>query len=433
MRGTKVRSHRSVIDVIEESLGEALDADLIAGLDRLTVDDLEALKFDYDTFAGDRATLTPTAGEFWPVSHRLIPMPGLERSQQDADTAAQRAMSQLLYAHGAIVPDRLGHLLTDAVNPRSSGSTRSEWEASDLAKIDLANYLEVLAFLRPLVDAQLLILRPRAVKGLGFLPGRGYFYTDADGHFDESGLSAIEFEKGRDVRLRYEEERDRALRAKGYFSGRSLLGEVDPERRSAMTTAFEFLFRKFTDFAKGFPGHLNLETRREKEAFTWLLEQNRRSAEAHPETENLSIADSLIVPRLSALQPPDVVALHQSDAWLEYRLALRRGLDRVSRLDDLPRKEALAVVREEMQVIEQSATRTGKQSRFVEARANASRDLVIGAVVAAGATPVIGLSGAAVGLAMGSARTASGLLWSWLHSGERRDEDAVARCFGALG
>jgi hypothetical protein len=428
-----MESHRSVIDVVEESLGEALDANFIADLDRLTVDDLEALKLDYDTFARDQVTPAPATGEFWPVSHRLIPMGGLERSQQHADIATQRALSQLLYAHGAVVPDRLGSLLTDAVNPRSSGSKRPQWEASDLTKMDLANYLEVLAFLRPLVDAGLLILRPRAVRGLGFLPGRGYFYTDEDGQFDESDLSAIEFELGRDVRVIYEEERDRALREKGHFSSGSVLGEFDPDRRWAMTTAFEYLFRKFTDFAKGSPGHLNLETHQEREAFTWLVEQNRGSPGAHPETENLSIADGLLVPNLSALQPTDVVALHQSDAWLEYRLALRRGLDRASKLDDLSREEALAVVREEMQLIEQSVARTSKQSRFVEARANAGKDLVIGTVVAAGAMPAIGLSGAAVGLAMGSARTASGLLWAWLRSGDRGDEDAVARCFGALG
>jgi hypothetical protein len=427
-----VESHHSVIDVVEESLGEALDASFIADLDRLTVDDLEALKLDYDTFARDQATPAPAPGEFWPVNHRLIPVRSSERSQQHADVATQRAMSQLLYAHGAVVPDQLGSLLTDAVNPRSSGSKRPEWEAGDFMRMELANYLEVLAFLRPLVDARLLILRPRAVRALGFTLLGGHFCTDADAFFDESGLSAIEFELGQDIRLIYEEERDEALKEKGYSSGPSL-GKFDPERQGEMTTAFEFLFRKFVDSVEGSPGHLNLETSQEREAFTWLVEQNRCSSDTHPEAENLSIADGLIVPSLSALQPTDVVALHQSDAWLEYRLALRRGLDRVSKLDDLSREEALALVREEMQLIEQSVARTSKQSRFVETRANAGRDLVIGTVVAAGAMPVIGLSGAAVGLAMGSARTAGGLLWSWMRSGDRGDEDAVARCFGALG
>lgn len=425
-------SRRSVIDVIEESLGAALDADFIADLDRLTVDDLERLKDHYDAFAQDRTTPQPPEGEFWPVSHRLIPRGDIERSQKNADNAAQTAMSQLLYAHGAVVPDRLGYLLLRAVNPESNWLKQPTWETGGYTKTSLANYFEVLTFLRPLVDAGLLILQPRIVRPLGYVPENDIFYTDADQQFGESELSAIEFELGRDVRLKFVEERDKALKAGEMFFYNSVLSS-EPGKRLATTRTFESLFRKFTDLAKGFPGHLNLESREEKEAFTWLVEQGRPSPTAHPETENLSIADSLMAPALSDLQPADVVAMHQSDTWLEYRLALRRGLDRVSRLDDLPREEALAVVREEMRVIERSATRTNRRSRFVEARANAGRDLVIGAVVAAGAAPILGPSSAAVGLALGTASTASSLLWSWLCPGDERGERAVTRCFGALG
>jgi hypothetical protein len=60
-----MRSRRSVIDVIEESLGEALDVDFIADLNRLTVDDLECLKADYDAFANNRMAPQPDSqGEF---------------------------------------------------------------------------------------------------------------------------------------------------------------------------------------------------------------------------------------------------------------------------------------------------------------------------------------------------------------------------------
>ncbi|HEY5053190.1 MAG TPA: hypothetical protein VII45_07240 [Solirubrobacterales bacterium] len=408
-------------------MGEALDADFISHLDRLTVDDLERLKADYGAFADDCAALQPAAGEFWPVNHRLIPKEALERSQKFADTAAQRAMSQLLYAHGAVVPDRLGLLLTLAVNPEHSWSKKPQWETRGAA--DLGNYLEALAFLRPLVDAGLLMLQPRTVRAIGFFPSKDIFFTDTHRKFGEPDLSAIEFELGRDARRKFEE----AIKAGGLFTYGSVLGPYDPSKLWETTDAFEFLFRKFTDLAKGFPGHLNLESRQEREVFAWLVERERPTSPVHPETENLSIADSLTAPALSDLQPADVVAMHQSDAWSEYRLALRRGLDRVSGLDDLSREEALAVVREEMRVIEQSATRTNRRSRFVEARANAGRDLVIGAVVAAGAAPIIGPSSAAVGLTMGTARTASALLWSWFRSGDEEDERAIARCFGALG
>jgi hypothetical protein len=342
-------------------------------------------------------------------------------------------MSQLLYAHGAVVPDRLGNLLAHAVNPKSNWSKKPKWETDDSAKTDLANYLEALAFLRPLVDSGLLMLQPRVVRGLGFFPENDFFYTDVDEKFDESELSAIEFELGRNARLKFEEEREKLLKVGGILLYSSVLGDYDPSKLWKTTNIFEFLFRKFTDLAKGFPGHLNLESCQEREVFTWLVEQGHPTSAVHPETEYLSIADSLMAPALSDLQPADVVAMHQSDAWSEYRLTLRRGLDRVSGLDDLPREEALAIVREEMRVIEQSATRTSRRSRFVEERANAGRDLVIGAVIAAGAMPFFGPSSAVVGLTMGTARTASAFLWSWLCLGDNESERAIARCFGALG
>ncbi len=420
----------SVLDVIEESLGEALDADFISGVDRLTLEDLEGIKEGYEAFAQSGKSFQPAAGEFWPVSRYLIPTNSMERSQSTANLAVHRAMSQLVYAHGAIAPDHLHRLLTEAVSPRHSGGKNPQWETSDFTKTGFANYLEALVSMRPLMDSGLLWLQPRLVEPL-FHPLYG-FHTTADGHFTESEFSAIEFIGGPSARRRFEEEWDR-IRDGGQFSMDSVLPNADPGDLWPRTQAFQSIFLKLIDLSAGLPGDLNLESPLEREAFTWLAERARPAPTPHPETENLSVAGRLLVPSLSDLQPADIVAMHQSDVWTEYRLSLRRGLDRVNALGEISRKEAVAVVREELQLIEQSVIRTSRRSKFVEARANAGKDLVIGAVVGVGAVPLVGPSSAAIGLATGSARTATALLLTWLRSREKQSERAVARCFGALG
>jgi hypothetical protein len=151
-----------------------------------------------------------------------------------------------------------------------------------------------------------------------------------------------------------------------------------------------------------------------------------------PDGEYLSIIENLRMPGLADLEPADVVALHSSDDWADFRAALGRGLERVASLGDVSGADAAAIVRAEMGVVERSVMRTTKKSHFLAARATAKRDLIIGAALASGTTPLVGPEAAAGGFGVSAARTGTTLLLGWLQAQADVSGRAVARCFATF-
>jgi hypothetical protein len=414
----KTRDPHHIVDIVERSLGRALDADLIADVRHLTVGDLETVKAEYDKHAAEFEPRQPAEGEFWPFSRRLI-QNYHERDPVVAEAATQRVIGQLLFAHGAFATDELGYLLTQTLNPKHVGSPRVRWlYRSDDPQL-LANYFEALAYLRPLLDSGLLILVPRAVAPHPL--SEDLVFLEGDEHHVEAWLCAAEMCRGHEARRVHEE----AVQSGGPVP-------VPDTREQMLAWAFDSLFKKLDALARGFPGHLNLESEDERAAFDWLVRQTLPAATRQRRGEALTAVEMLALPGVPGLQPQDVVALHQSEVWHDYRLALQHALERIAAARVSSQREARALLREELHSVERSATKTTRRSKFLEERKQLRRDLLIGAVVAGGAAPLIGAAAALGGLGIASARSAGVLLWSWL--GTRNDDSdlAVAQCFGAF-
>ena len=128
-----------------------------------------------------------------------------------------------------------------------------------------------------------------------------------------------------------------------------------------------------------------------------------------------------------------VVSLHESTEFVDYRLALRRGLERVENYRTLPGEDEFEAIREELGSAERAAARTTKGSSFLQERRRVGRDLVIGAAVGGTLVPFTGPVPAAIAYGGIVGRSALSLAWAWLqkHRGAG-DESAVARCFAAF-
>ena len=87
-----------------------------------------------------------------------------------ATAVTDRALSQLLYADGMFVHDPLGYLLARALNPKYVGGDSPRWHYRSDDPAEVSNYFEALAYLRPLIDAGMIILVPRAVEPV-IIPG----------------------------------------------------------------------------------------------------------------------------------------------------------------------------------------------------------------------------------------------------------------------
>lgn len=396
-----VSRSENVIEVIEKTLERPLDPDLITNISELTVEDLTAVKDAYLTLAQGSIAPENRVAEFWPVSHQLIERP-LHRDRRSVERATRDVLRQLLYAHGAIALDPLGRLLADALGPRRAEHHSPVWgDDGSHHPSRLANYLETLAYLRPLIDSGLLVLRPEPIPHHRdqFLPilgeGRTFDSLFLASDYNHATGSAVMSRKGR-----------------------------VSQAQKTMEAAFGAVLRKLQERSEGLPGDLILETQFEGDAFTWLIGEAQR-----PDGENLTLIEGLRLPSLEDLEPADVVALHTSDTWGDFRAALRRGLERVASLGDVSRTDGAAIVQEEMGALERSAMHATKKSAFLAARATANRDLMIGAALASGMTPLVGPEAAASAFGASVARTGATLLYGWLKAKSDASERAVARCF----
>lgn len=416
----------TVIDVIENALESSLDADLIASIPRLRVEQLRTIESAYRTLGETVPVCEPELGEFWPVNWNLIGNSWSDRSPRFAEDGLRRAVSQLLYSHGAFFVDELGRLLAEATHSKYQGGKDPMWKTSDIPSVEIANYLEALAYLRPLIDAGILVAIPRPVRETH----RHELYTtfETSGFIQSAQLFAIEVVRG----VAEREEYERKLAAGGSFSD-SAAAKYDYNREMAFTWAFSSLLQKFMSSRLGLPGELNLESANEVEAFEWLAANARPVQAMHPESDKLVTLEGLIVPSLEQVEPRDVAAMHASEWWFEYRAALRSALERVQTIPSTSLEESLALIREELRSVEDAAKRTTRRSQFASKVRAAGRDVIIGAAVATGAVPVVGVEAALAGLATATARSGLDVVYSWLGVRVEKTEAAPTRVFGAFG
>lgn len=158
----------NVAEVIEESLGRALEPDLIQTVPELTLSNREQLLHDYETYAVTFSASRPS-NEFWPYSSKLL-SPKWQRNQGAAESSVRRSMSLLLYCHGLYLKDWLRYLLLNSLTPNRPGGRKPSWDESEQAA--LANYFETLAFIRPLIDAGIIdvLLHTTHAVGYGEVP-----------------------------------------------------------------------------------------------------------------------------------------------------------------------------------------------------------------------------------------------------------------------
>jgi hypothetical protein len=395
---------RTLIDLMEETLGRSLDADFVADTASLTVADLENLREAYTDYAATFVGPTHDGGEFWPLSYELMKTSWL-RDPSLADDITRSALSQLLYAHGALVLDELGALLARTLAPKYSTSRGPRWTYRSTDKDELANYFEALAYLRPLIDAHLVVFVPRPYVGYGpIMPYPDDFF---------------------DIREVGGDNRHRAVDA-AFDATKSLWGSEYPLGLWA-------IYDKLARLGGGLQGDLNLETRDERSAFDWLTARHGWVSAKRADAESLVLVERLTCPHVENLQPSDVLALRGSDVWPEFRVVLKRGLAGLrDSSDPASRVDGLLSLREELEVLKARALRAAKRSAFLTERVSARKDLAIGAVVAGAAAPVLGPAAAVQLLSLASARAGIGLLWSWLAGQRDDDSEGVARCFGVL-
>ncbi|MBE2317627.1 hypothetical protein DVA67_016720 [Solirubrobacter sp. CPCC 204708] len=265
-------------------------------------------------------------------------------------------LRQLLYAHGAYGNDSLGRILSRALNPKYvAGSGTPRWLACDSDKAWLTNYLETLAYLRPLIEAGILVLVPRAVE---MLPGpMGQVVSEDAGTHPDSVACAIEWALGRAARADYERWQALESGQRGTYSH----GVTE----SRMFQPFGSVLDKLLAVEAGEPGDLVVESHEEDIALQWLVAQSVASPPGR-DSSNAAALNRLALPGLARVGAEDVLALRGQDAWVDYRLALSRGLDRVR--GESP-EDMARVLREEVQSIQRSAARTSKTSKLVRRRA----------------------------------------------------------------
>ena len=94
----------------------------------------------------------------------------------------------------------------------------------------------------------------------------------------------------------------------------------------------------------------------------------------------LLLVKAAVMPRLRDLEATYVAALHESDLWFEYRLALTRALERMEQSRSLGKDASRRLLQEEMAVVESRVRETTKHSAFVQDRTSAVREIAIGAL-----------------------------------------------------
>jgi hypothetical protein len=309
-------------------------------------------------------------------------------------------MSQLLYSHGIVIRDRLCYRLARWSHPKYVTGTISRWDSYENDRNAFANELELLAYIRPLIDMKLVNYQPRPYVAS----------PDADHMYDTWTPSFI---------------RPEALTAAREY-------EDNP---SESMRVFDCLMEKL-EYVSDIPGSgdLSLENEHERDVFKWMCGQSAivRETDRAREANNLLSVSDITLPGIGDLSPRDVIALRSADGFGEFRLAITRALERAQALG-VPDKDRRRIIREELADARRSASKTWKSSHLGEDRRKAFRDVVIGAVVGSELSPVTGPLAAALGATGIAARSTSGLLWSWLSAKKSRpQEEGLARCYGVF-
>lgn len=415
----------TIIDIIEESLSRPLDPDLVADTGDLTLDQLEHLLRVYEVSIETQAPLAVPDDELWPRLHTTFPREGT-RSPDFAEASLRRATSQLLYAHGAVCHDELGRILSRAVSPKSSGG-RPRWIRFDSDKNELANYFETLLYLRPLVETGLVKVSPRLDRIVN--EDRFGYTFESHLHSTEAARWAHEYIASITNVDEISNSTDQA-QAQESASTQAL----DESRQHLLKYTMGRLFRKLSELQEGAPGNLALESAEERALFEWLVETRPFTPpDRSDDAQRATVIASITEPRIGALEPVDLIALHQSDLWESYRLALRHGIG-ASLLNGVVENPVAAAqaVSDELRPIRDAAQRARRRGRFTEDLHRTRRDVVVGAVVAAGLAPAVGTTGSMIAFGGATARSATSLVWSWVNSGETPTERSATKWFSAF-
>lgn len=416
--------YSDVVAFLEQTTGCAVH-ELVSRIASYRVDDVASLlDYYYDAeFGSDE--LQPHQGEFWPYILRLTSR--TDRNPEVADAATRRALTQLLYAHGLVIEDELGHLLTTAVNPKWEGG-KARWDRSEAYRGHLANYVETISYLRPLIVSGLVRIRRRPVEVLWF----DEWGITLDSHVGDiqPHYDAIEMVRGpRGLELYLEElSKLREEKPEGPWPTPGTLEES--ARESSLRPFLGSVRQKLERLADGFPADLSLECAGEVAAFRWMASKYSDPASSQNAHAMLDL-QTLAVPRIGDLQPADVLSLHQSDLWSDYRLALVRSMSMIASRAHLSESDQARLIREELAGVRRSAEKTTAKTRFADERRRFGRDLTIGAAVAVGVAQVVGTGPAGVAFAGASGRSAGSLIWAWMRSLLRAGE-ASPRWFSVL-
>jgi hypothetical protein len=416
----------TVIDVIEQTLERPLDPSLIVDAGELGLADIERLAAAYVQFADAFPVPQAPVGELWPL-HSWTLRPGDYRDPESAEASLQLALGQLVYAHGLFVEDYLGRILARTLEPKYEGGNKPRWLYRHDDPQRLTNYLEVLAYLRPLIDSGLVVLLPRVSRRL---PGgvSGYVTFDTDGRPIQATPWSVEAVMGRSALTIWTRTQSMSSLPASRTGGSLQVSQAEYRQIETLELGFTGVITKLDALDRGYPGCLSLESPSEKQAFDWMLKRLEVSLSGlSSEHRILTVANELALPRLVDLQPSDVIALHQSDLWGEYRAALRQGVSFLE-AHDLEGAAARRVMEDELAGVARAAESTTKHSSFLSRRREGLTTLGVGAVVAAGAAPIVGVEKAATELALASMHAAAATVVSWLHG--RRTGDSLQRCFG---
>lgn len=411
----------TLLDVVEDALQRRVDEDLVARTHQLTLPELRTLKQAYDDYAASFVLNEPPTGEFWPLSLHLLNNSHL-RSPRVADAVLRRALAKLLYAHGAFASDPLGNYLSHMLHPYGV-SREPAWVGRPSDRDLLANYFETLAYVRPLCESGLLVLVPRRTVVL--FDDIDTVQTDADAEDRDAELLAIELVHGLEARTWWENQ---YLAGKAFGVPSAMAHTI--QDIGSVARSFQSLMRKFEHFETGAPGELSFELAHDAVAFDFLLKQ--ALPPRHGEAARLAVVERASMPHITDLQPADVVALHQSETWVDYRGALRRGLRQLADMSEESMRQTREAVRDELKLVEHAAQRTTARSKFLNTRRDATRDMTISAIVLGGLSPAIGPKAVGFGLAGSWGRSAVGLLWSWLRAHRDETDASLVRCFAAF-
>jgi hypothetical protein len=416
----------NLIAVIEECLSRPLDADLVAGTHNLQLQDLQRLHEAYGEWSNSFRVSPESRAEFWPLTSSLI---GYSDEENDAAEAAlQRAMTRLLYVHGTFALDSLDTILVTNLTPKWRGRP-PRWEMTSWRyQAYLGRYFAGLSYLRPLIDAGLIVLLPQ--------PATSEEIWDSD---DERWRTWV-FEAGEPQFVVVSDRATSVARELTYGASvadapTEIAWDSPEEEKSlhfrelGLSLTYQFVVAKLNRLHAGYPGDLYLQSQDEVDILGRLLSDSMGLDKA--DAARLRVIESIAMPGIGEVQASDVVSLHDSDAWGDYRLALQRGIGWAASASGSVEESAQAI-RDELASVQRAAARS--LDSFESIRGRFRRDLALGVAAAAGLWPAFGPSATSVGLATSGMSAVGELVVDWL--GARRAEarsEWASRCFLVFG